>query len=448
MQRAYAVRRSPTTLRSPSSSGSSPAATIGNLTLARSHRGIQRSDFVETERMAHAEGDGLSRDEPAPSCADSGRRPMLVRGAVGPSVGTVQCRLNTIHTKSTAQGGEPIADAPLAVDSVFGDHTQTAVRSFQQQVFPVTPIEWDGIVGPKTWTALDAAIEGERPPSYCPRAASSATDAFASFVDPADIAGDLEPCGPKVVARPPKFKELMVDVVGPVTAEARPGVNPHLHLGMTKRHDPQNVGAPGAKFTGAVQDGGPGTGGEIFFSQVIRDSKRRIRVGTDLHQETVKDRMDGGKQFGASRMPVGPGKNTPLSDGDPPGSGHNSQRPKSRYTIHIAEEFELFLMWRAETKAPVDEWLSYGSVTWSWEGVATGISTDSSLTWLAPIEPFAVCLASRRTVSRDAPTKGETGLPTKPGHLKLTDHFPDNTKLDLKPTFKDATAREAGLDDC
>jgi hypothetical protein len=449
MQHVRAVRTPRPDVRSVSSPAQVVGSSISNLAVARARRrGVEdHADFEEAGDLDDATDTSAHLDEQV-ACADSGRRPLLARGAVGPSVETVQCRLNTTHTKSTVQGGEPIANAPLDVDGIFGDHTHNAVLSFQQQVFPVTPVEWDGIVGPKTWAALDAAVTGDRPPAYCPRPNGGMSDAFASFVDPSDIGGDLAPCGPKATSRPPLFKELIVNIMGPVNAEARPGVDPHLHLGMTKRHDPKNVGKHGAEFTGAVQDGGPGTGGQIFFSQVIRDSKRRIRVGTDLHQESIKDHTDGGKQFGSSQMPVGPGKNIPLVDGDPPGHGHNAQRPKSRYTIAIKESYELFLMWRTHKDAPLSDWLTYGSVAWEWEGVATGISTDSLLTWLAPIEPFAVCIASRRFGSHDAPKKGESGAPTKANHLDLPDHFPDKTHLDLKPAFKDPIAREAGLDDC
>ncbi len=373
---------------------------------------------------------------------------MLARGATGQPVATVQCRLNTIHAKSTAQGLEPVADAPLAVDGIFGDHTRAAVLSFQQQVFPVTPIEWDGIVGPKTWAALDAAVAGDRPPSFCPVPGAESSDAFASFVDPADVGGDLVPCGPQKSARPPPFKELIINVVGPATAEATMRINPHLHLGVTQRQDPKGVGAPGAHFAGSVQAGGPGTGGEIFFSQVIRNSHRQARVGTELHEEKVTDHLDGDLQFGTSRVPVGPGDNPPVTAGDPPGSGHNRERPKSRYTIKISDEFELFLMWRPDSTSPSSDWRVYGSAKWSWEATATGVSTDSLLTWLSPIEEFKVCDASRSFATRSAVAKGASGAPQTPTHLGLPINAPGNSTMNFKPTFKDPIAREAGLDDC
>lgn len=42
----------------------------------------------------------------------------------------------------------------LIVDGVFKDKTLNAVKSFQKTAFPDDPGEWDGIVGPKTRTAL------------------------------------------------------------------------------------------------------------------------------------------------------------------------------------------------------------------------------------------------------------------------------------------------------
>jgi hypothetical protein len=44
--------------------------------------------------------------------------------------------------------------ARLIVDGVFKDATLKAVKELQQKAFPDNPEEWDGIVGPKTRTAL------------------------------------------------------------------------------------------------------------------------------------------------------------------------------------------------------------------------------------------------------------------------------------------------------
>ena len=39
-------------------------------------------------------------------------------------------------------------------DGIYGPKTQAAVRSFQIDSFPGQPMEWDGIVGSKTWSSL------------------------------------------------------------------------------------------------------------------------------------------------------------------------------------------------------------------------------------------------------------------------------------------------------
>ncbi|MHC1744589.1 MAG: peptidoglycan-binding protein [Syntrophobacteraceae bacterium] len=61
-------------------------------------------------------------------------RPTLQRGAEGELVKTIQAKLE------------------IPADGSFGPKTETAVRAFQQ-AHGLTP---DGIVGPKTWAALDA----------------------------------------------------------------------------------------------------------------------------------------------------------------------------------------------------------------------------------------------------------------------------------------------------
>lgn len=41
-----------------------------------------------------------------------------------------------------------------AVDGSFGSKTDKAVKAFQKTAFPNNEKEWDGVVGPATWTAL------------------------------------------------------------------------------------------------------------------------------------------------------------------------------------------------------------------------------------------------------------------------------------------------------
>jgi phosphatidylserine/phosphatidylglycerophosphate/cardiolipin synthase-like enzyme len=89
--------------------------------------------------------------------------PTIRRGSRGAVVREAQTRLNTVHARNLAQGIPGLRSAPLAVDGVFGQLTQNAVISFQQQAFPNEPREWDGIIGPKTWEKLHAASSGSTP---------------------------------------------------------------------------------------------------------------------------------------------------------------------------------------------------------------------------------------------------------------------------------------------
>jgi phosphatidylserine/phosphatidylglycerophosphate/cardiolipin synthase-like enzyme len=89
--------------------------------------------------------------------------PTIRRGSRGVLVREAQTRLNTVHARNLAQGRPGLRGAPLEVDGVFGQATQNAVVSFQQQAFPNEPREWDGIIGPKTWEKLHVASSGTIP---------------------------------------------------------------------------------------------------------------------------------------------------------------------------------------------------------------------------------------------------------------------------------------------
>ena len=41
-----------------------------------------------------------------------------------------------------------------SIDGIYGPKTKAAVLAFQMDAFPAKPKEWDGVVGPKTWTKL------------------------------------------------------------------------------------------------------------------------------------------------------------------------------------------------------------------------------------------------------------------------------------------------------
>ena len=91
-------------------------------------------------------------------------RPTIRFGSRGPAVIDAQQRLNRVHANQLAAQVPGIADCPLAVDGIFGQHTRSAAVSFQRVAFPGLPNEWDGIIGPKTWTALLARSDGPEPP--------------------------------------------------------------------------------------------------------------------------------------------------------------------------------------------------------------------------------------------------------------------------------------------
>jgi cell wall-associated NlpC family hydrolase len=46
--------------------------------------------------------------------------------------------------------------SPGAIDGIFGQRTHASVVAFQKTAFPNAPREWDGIIEPRTWAALDA----------------------------------------------------------------------------------------------------------------------------------------------------------------------------------------------------------------------------------------------------------------------------------------------------
>lgn len=72
-----------------------------------------------------------------------GGRPVLRRGATGEAVRELQQRLNVLGFDCGAADGD------------FGARTEASVRGFQQQRGLVV----DGIVGPRTWSALGSNIE-------------------------------------------------------------------------------------------------------------------------------------------------------------------------------------------------------------------------------------------------------------------------------------------------
>ncbi|WP_242138818.1 phospholipase D-like domain-containing protein [Sphingomonas sp. TREG-RG-20F-R18-01] len=88
------------------------------------------------------------------SLAASGH-PMIRLGSQGESVGECQSKLNRVDARLVGDAGSGLDNCPLRVDAIFGPRTRAAVVSFQKFAFPFQPSEWDGVVGPHTWGALD-----------------------------------------------------------------------------------------------------------------------------------------------------------------------------------------------------------------------------------------------------------------------------------------------------
>lgn len=94
----------------------------------------------------------------AAEAPDRGVRPTVRPGSRGPAVAEAQGRLNAVHAAELAAGRAGLDRCPLAVDGIFGDNTRRAVIALQRRAFPGQPSEWDGILGPKTWAALDTLL--------------------------------------------------------------------------------------------------------------------------------------------------------------------------------------------------------------------------------------------------------------------------------------------------
>lgn len=80
----------------------------------------------------------------APDVKMQAAKPTLRKGNKGAQVKLLQQNLIAIG----------IALPKYGADSDFGDETKSGVIAFQKQAFPNSPIEWDGIYGPKSYTAM------------------------------------------------------------------------------------------------------------------------------------------------------------------------------------------------------------------------------------------------------------------------------------------------------
>lgn len=128
-------------------------------------------------RSMEVNGNGLYYETTPPPIVS---RPTIRNGSRGPAVTEAQTRLNSVNTNRTSSGQSPLDRCPLVVDGIFGQNTRGATISFQRIAFPGQPVEWDGIIGPRTWTALIAAstLVGPTPTPPTPPSTTSATVEF------------------------------------------------------------------------------------------------------------------------------------------------------------------------------------------------------------------------------------------------------------------------------
>ncbi|MET7616447.1 peptidoglycan-binding domain-containing protein [Streptomyces sp. NPDC005408] len=77
-------------------------------------------------------------------CNYTDAQPTIRRGSKGAAVRQAQCLLKTWN----------VDIGPAGVDGDFGPTTDRAVREFQGRIKDICNMPVDGIVGPKTWSAL------------------------------------------------------------------------------------------------------------------------------------------------------------------------------------------------------------------------------------------------------------------------------------------------------
>jgi len=85
---------------------------------------------------------------------------LLRRGSIHPAVREAQRKLNAFNEQRLALGLDGLPGGELVEDCIFGAKTFESVVVFQQHMFPFSPDEWDGIIGPKTWAGLDSVPAG------------------------------------------------------------------------------------------------------------------------------------------------------------------------------------------------------------------------------------------------------------------------------------------------
>ena len=151
---------------------------------ARYGHGESMDNDSFAEQVLHQCRAGEGPPAAVPDPAGRGLHPLVYRGAShlrsrNPTVGDAQQLLNkflqglsagTYHCHAGAdlqairRIRASLTQDPLVVDCRFGPNTEKATRMFQHCVFPGRPSEWDGKIGPRTWTELERL----RTPSVIP----------------------------------------------------------------------------------------------------------------------------------------------------------------------------------------------------------------------------------------------------------------------------------------
>lgn len=112
---------------------------IGNQNIIECAKTVKRSTVSGNKAWTHyAVPVGLGGDTPMPTHST------IRRGSTGPDV--VECQTDLIRLQYDL--------SPYGADGKFGAKTETAVKQFQKD----NGLKADGIVGPATWSALDAAV--------------------------------------------------------------------------------------------------------------------------------------------------------------------------------------------------------------------------------------------------------------------------------------------------
>jgi hypothetical protein len=112
---------------------------IGGGNIIECAKTVHRSTVSGNKAWTHyAIPNGLGGDTPMPTHST------IRRGSTGPDV--VECQTDLIRLQYDL--------SPYGADGKFGAKTETAVKQFQKD----NELKADGIVGPATWSALDAAV--------------------------------------------------------------------------------------------------------------------------------------------------------------------------------------------------------------------------------------------------------------------------------------------------